>query len=84
MLITFGHKLFDRILSFAYCFLIPLFLLLGNVVARTARNSADDLKKREGLRKQLDDITKMVKTLQEEFENDGKNRVTDLTLDIYI
>ena len=51
-----------------------MFLLLGNVIKRKARNPEDDLNMREGLRKQLDDLTEVVKKLQEEIENDGKHR----------
>lgn len=47
-------------------------LLLGSVINRKARNSEDDLDKRGGLRKQLDDLTEEVKKIQEEIENDGK------------
>ena len=51
-----------------------MFLLLGNVINWKARNSEDDLDKRDGLRKQLGDLTEVVKKLQEEIENDGKHR----------
>lgn len=51
-----------------------MIFLLGSVIIRKARDSEDDLDKREGLRKQLDDLTEAVKKLQEEFENDGKHQ----------
>jgi len=37
------------------------------------------LNKREGLRKQLDDLTEAVKKLQEEIENDGKHQFVVLS-----
>lgn len=51
-----------------------MIFLLGSVIIRKARDSEDDLDKKEGLRKQLDDLTEAVKKLQEEFENDGKHQ----------
>jgi len=47
--------------------------MLGSVINRKARNFEDDLDKREGFKKQLDDLTEAVKKLQDEFENNGKD-----------
>lgn len=48
--------------------------MLGSVINRKARNFEDDLDKREGFKKQLDDLTEAVKKLQDEFENNGKDQ----------
>lgn len=48
--------------------------MLGSVINRKARNFKDDLDKREGFKKQLDDLTEAVKKLQDEFDNNGEDQ----------
>jgi len=47
--------------------------MLGSVINRKVRNFEDDLDKREGFKKQLDDLTEAVRKLQDESENNGKD-----------